>query len=385
MKICAIICEYNPFHNGHAYQIEAARTKTHADFVVCIMSGQFVQRGEAAILDKYERARHAVFGGADAVVELPVAFATSPAELFAKGGVKLAHDLGAQFLSFGAETDDEQRFLRAARLLTNEPPEISEKIKADLARGNSYARARQSAWQEQIDDELLTSPNNILAIEYTKAVCENAYLLQIVPVLRKGVGHDERTTSGEFSSAKSIRENLQGGKMGSVSAFLPSFVFDDLPTTSEDGLQTAEKIALLLRTTEEIRKVCDCSEGLENALKKQAATGTEDVAAALTSKRYTTARLRRIMLQNLLTIDEAFIREALCAPLYGKILAVDKRAEPLLSYWGSRDCPLLLRAGDEKKLSNTAKACLELDERAESVYAVVKKEKKTKKNIFIER
>ena len=117
MKICAIICEYNPFHNGHAYLLSEAKRQTGADFLVCVMSGNFVQRGEAAILNKYERARHAVLSGADAVVELPVVFSTSNAELFAKGGVKIARALGADFLSFGVESGKEDDFLQAAKTL----------------------------------------------------------------------------------------------------------------------------------------------------------------------------------------------------------------------------------------------------------------------------
>jgi len=142
MKICAIICEYNPFHNGHLHQIRVARSlfKDHA--LLCVMSGNFVQRGEAAIMDKYTRAKHAVQNGADAVIELPTIFATANAELFAKGAIHiLSAILEIDTLCFGAETADKNLFLKAAKLLNNEPLDVSLRLKELTSQGLSYAKA----------------------------------------------------------------------------------------------------------------------------------------------------------------------------------------------------------------------------------------------------
>ena len=151
MKICAIICEYNPFHNGHLYQLNAAKERSGADAVVCIMSGNFVQRGEAAIADKYIRAKHAVLSGADAVIELPVAYATANAELFAKGAMRIISSIPAvTHLCFGAENADKAAFMQAAPILNNEPKEVSHTIKTLVKDGMSYAKARAQAFANLI-------------------------------------------------------------------------------------------------------------------------------------------------------------------------------------------------------------------------------------------
>ena len=171
MKICGIICEYNPFHNGHLYHLQAARKTSGADFVLCIMSGNFVQRGEAAVLNKYTRARHAVRAGADAVIELPAVFSTSPAELFAKGAIKLLTAIpNLSQLCFGCESGDSENFLEAAEALDNEPAEVSREIKALMKRGVGYAKARAEVWRTRFPDGFLLSPNNILGIESARAV-----------------------------------------------------------------------------------------------------------------------------------------------------------------------------------------------------------------------
>ena len=194
MKICAIICEYNPFHNGHLYHLNEARERSGADAIVCVMSGNFVQRGEAAIMDKYTRARHAVLAGADAVIELPTVFATSNAELFAKGAIHLLSSIpNVESLCFGAENAEKTAFLLGARYLNNEPKEVSEKLKAEIEKGISYAKARAQAWAGFLPLDLLCSPNNILGLEYTKAILSNAADIEILPIKRKGGAYSDST------------------------------------------------------------------------------------------------------------------------------------------------------------------------------------------------
>lgn len=369
MKICAIICEYNPFHNGHLYQLNAAKAQSNADAIVCFMSGDFVQRGEAASLDKYTRAKHAVLAGADAVIQLPTVFSTSNAELFAKGGVHLLTSIpDVTTICFGAETVGKTAFLQAARYLANEPEEVSKKIKADVAQGISYAKARANAFAGFIPFDLLSSPNNILGLEYTKALYEKQSTVDILPIQRTGAAYDNDTLQANFSSASAIRSAINRGD--NVTGNVPDFVAYDLPSRLETTLDSLEKYAILAHSPQEIARVCDCTEGLENAFKK-AAGQPETLVSALTSARYTSSRIRRIALQNLLNIQETLIRDCLNAPLYLQVLAVKKERSDVLSALSKSSFPLLLRAHDQDVLQTTAKRCFEVDTFAEQVWKLL--------------
>lgn len=380
MKICAIICEYNPFHNGHSYQISEAKRLSGCDAVLCIMSGNFVQRGEAAIMDKYTRAKHAVLSGADAVVELPSAFATSNAELFAKGAVHiLSSTPEVTTLCFGAETADKQAFLQAATLLNDEPQEVSAEIKRLTAMGVSFAKARAQAWQGLLDTVLLSSPNNILGLEYTRALLAKSSNIEILPIQRKGNGYLDTTLTENFSSASAIRAAITAQQ--SVDGNLPDFVQADLPNALENKLDTLEKYAILANTPEQIAKTCDCTEGLENAFKK-AALKAETLETSLTNARYTSARIRRIALQNLLKIQETSIRAYLSNPLYLRVLAIKQTRNDVLSSLSKSSFPLIVRAHDENALNETAKKCYETDIFADNVHGLLYKNAPNK-NIFL--
>ena len=382
MKICAIICEYNPFHNGHLYQMRLAKEQSGADALLCLMSGNFVQRGEAAVLDKFTRARHAVLSGADAVIELPSPFATSSAELFAKGAISLLKGIPqVKTLCFGAETADSERLKNTAKLLLNEPTIVSEKIKKFTDEGMSYAKARVLAYDGLIEEDLLSSPNNILALEYMKAILSLGADIEILPIQRQGSFYSDDKLAENFSSATAIRKAILQGE--DPSSNLPSYVAKDLPKTTENSLDALEKFALLSKDKAEIAKVCDCTEGLENALKK-AATLSAPLAQSLTSARYTASRIRRIALQNLLGIEKDFIQQCLSEPLYLRMLAVKKSATELLSVLGSATLPLLIRAQDRTVLSGVGKACFEKDIFSENVYSILYENVRTNKNIFIE-
>ena len=208
MIFCAIICEYNPLHAGHAYQIAEAKRLSGADAVLCVMSGNFVQRGEAAILDKYTRAKHAVLAGADAVIELPAAFATSCAELFAKGGVKLLSSLpNVKYLSFGAETPNAELFHQTAALLNDEPTALKEGVKRGLAAGKSLVRARADALGEIADNSLLLSPNDTLGVEYARAVHSMNADIKLLPVQRLGAGYHDKQASGSILPPRLFAKN----------------------------------------------------------------------------------------------------------------------------------------------------------------------------------
>ena len=381
MKICAIICEYNPFHNGHLYQMQEAKRLSGADALLCVMSGNFVQRGEAAIMDKFTRAKHAVLAGADAVIELPTVFATSNAELFAKGAIHLLSAIpNVSTLCFGAETADKQLLLKTAELLNNEPQSVSIKIKELTAKGVSYAKARALAWDKLLPACLLTSPNNILGIEYTRAILSANANIDILPLPRIGGGYSDKNLQKNYSSATAIRTAICEGK--DCSENLPEFSAKDLPSKLENTLETLEKYALLATPLNEIAKVCDCGEGLENALKKAAQTD-EPLVECLTSARYTSSRIRRIALQNLLKIRESLIRDCLHSPLYLRILAVKKGRKEVLSSLSESPFPLIARPRDESHLEGVAKECYTVDLFAEKVFGILYKNK-TNIDVFVE-
>lgn len=380
MKFCSIICEYNPFHNGHLYQLQEAKRRSDADAILCIMSGNFVQRGEAAVMDKFTRAKHAVLEGADIVVELPTVFSTSNAELFAKGALSVLSALPCvSTLCFGAENAEKEVFLLAANALNHEPKEVSEKIKANTTLGMSYAKARAKAWDGILPSDLLCSPNNILGLEYTRAILEKNADIDILPVSRIGSGYHDEQLRENYSSATAIRASIRQGV--SYAHNLPKQVEQDLPKRLEDKLDVLEKYAILSRSPEEIAATCDCSEGLENALKK-AALSPRTLTETLTSARYTASRIRRIALQNLLQIDEKLVKDCLRVPLYLRVLAIKKERVDLLSDLSRSPLPLLIRANDKNSLTGTAKIAYEKDLFAEKVYQLLYPIS-SNKNVFI--
>lgn len=372
MKICAIICEYNPFHNGHAYHIAEAKRLSGADAVLCIMSGNFVQRGEAAILEKHTRAKHALLNGADAVIELPTVFASSNAEIFAKGAISLLSAIPeATHLCFGAEHTEEAEFLTLAKLLNDEPEDFSLAVKEFARTGMSYAKAYAEACDKYTGGRSVTSPNDILGLEYAKAILKSKANIKLLPIPRKGSGYSETNLLGEFASATAIRTHVKKRTSQKILPYVPETVYNDLQTIElENRLSIMERTAILMKSKEEIQKVLDCTEGLENAF-KEAAEKTDDFVSELTSARYTASRLRRIALHILLGIEETFIRECLSSPLYLTPLAYKKNRADVLRALSEANIPFLSSGKQIKSLSGDARTCYEKDEFAAKTYALI--------------
>ena len=378
MKICGIICEYNPFHNGHAYLIERAKAESGCDAVVCVMSGNFTQRGEAAVLEKHARARHAVLAGADAVVELPAAFAVSPAELFARGGVRLLAAVPAfDCLAFGCERGGAEDFWRAARVCAGEGEAFRAALRERLDKGLSFTRARSEALAacgHEKEAELLRSPNNILGAEYARALLAERPEARILPVRRKGAGYADAALRAQFSSATAIRAALAAGRADELGGNLPAFVLDDLRRAPDTAaFYTLAVCALLARPAEELQGILDCTEGLENRLRALAeqTADYEQIVQGATGKRYIASRIRRILAAAALGIGEKLVRESLAGELYLNVLAVRRGNAALLAALGQARFPALLRAGDERALSAAAARCLAKDRLAEDVYAAI--------------
>lgn len=264
MKIAGIIAEYNPFHLGHAYQIQYAKKILGADAVVVVMSGDFVQRGAPSMLEKHVRAQMALEGGADLILELPVQFATASAERFATGGTALLQGLGIiDLLCFGCESGDTPDFLTAARLLSREPLGYRQLLKEYLAKGMSFPAARAKAFENYLKckrsgcdtdckndpdlsrlSSLLSAPNNILGIEYCKALLRLSSRMQPEAIRRTGGSyHDTRLLPGTLPSAsgirKVVRDYLSEEKKGSSSASEPPALYNWMPESASRLLQVS--------------------------------------------------------------------------------------------------------------------------------------------------
>lgn len=371
MKICAIICEFNPFHNGHKYLLEQARDLCGCDKILCLMSGSFTQRGEICIQSRSVRARHAVLGGADAVLELPVAFSVAPAEVFAKGAIKLLSSIpDVCTLAFGCENDDKQEFLRAAELLNNESPEFKAELEKGLKNGDSHIVSYRNAFVKSGGNASLTDkPNNVLGLEYTKAILRSKSNIDILPIKRTGADFSDGALRENFSSAKAIRQNLNSEL---IKNNVPDFVLNDKLYDSQTEFGDCMRLVL---TRTEAEKLCDiygCGEGLENRLKSLELLTFDEIIESATTKRYSSSRIRRILSANFLNLKKSSCEKFLSAPLYLKPIAVKKDcADELLAALSKSPFPVLTTGSGKLLLENTALECLECDEFAYNQWLAV--------------
>ncbi len=379
MKICFAVCEYNPFHNGHLKHLDIIRREIKPDAIVIIMSGNFTQRGEVAVLDKYTRAEHAIKAGADMVIELPAAFAVAPAEIFAQGAIKLINSVhGDKVLCFGTESAEKAKLLSTAKALLNETKEFKSLLKEELRGGVSYIKAKVNALKKMnidgFDFELLNSPNNILAIEYAKAVISSKSDIELYPILRDGSDYND-TKLTKSPSALAVRTAINDGQLRKVKAAVPKFVYETLPKT----LPCGDDIILykaLSTAKSDLRKITDCSEGLENRIKALAKTSLTlgELKDKLKTKRYTFSRISRILLSNLLETDDAFIRRCLKNKLYLRVLAVRKGNAEILPYISKNsEYEVITRRSDAADLSGVAEECLKKDLYANEIYKIIAK------------
>lgn len=381
MKFCAIICEYNPFHNGHKYQLAEARRLSGCDKILCIMSGNFTQRGEAAVFHKYERARHAVENGADAVIELPAAFSVSPAQLFACGAVHILAAIPAvQTLAFGCESGDKESFLRTARATLSESKQFKAALKENMKDGTSYIRARNAALLSSgadVDEALLSSPNNILGTEYCRAILAENAAIEPLPIQRVGGGYADTALFKDFSSATALRAAMTDGSRKAKKALksnLPACVYRTAAYYAPTDYKKAVLCAFLNASPEQTAKCPDCAEGLENRVRAMLRSNPDFkcMLEKSVSKRYTAARVRRLLMQNFLGIDLDRVRDFLQSPLYVRTLAVKKEgAEETLAALGEAKFPLIVRKSDYSLLKKEALDCFETDVRANDLYNVL--------------
>ena len=368
MKILAIICEFNPFHNGHKYLLERAKKLTGADYVLCIMSGDFTQRGEICIFDKYTRAKHAILGGADCIIQLPAPFSVAPAEIFARGAVKILSSIPeVAFLAFGCESGDKQSFLKAAHLLTNETDKFKSKLKEMLDSGESYIKSYAGAFEAcGGNSQLVSNPNNILGLEYTKAIITAKANIEILPIKRIGAGYNDGELKENYSSASAIRQNLGCSK---IESNLPYFVFEDLKDIkSSTEFESILRHSLFISTPDSLKRIYGCGEGLENKLKSLENLPIDKIIEEATSKRYSSSRIRRVLCSNALELYRDDCEKFLSEQSYIKPLAVKKQCVDILLSALAKSAFHVVTGIDTQKLTPTACECFQKDRKEFELY-----------------
>lgn len=324
MKIASIIAEYNPFHKGHAYQIEKIKNE-YTDYIVVIMSGNFVQRGEPAIINKHKRAKIAVDKGASLVLELPLLYSTSNAELFSLGAINILNSMNiVDRLYFGSE-DDIKILKSLQEKIDNNFSE--EKLKKYLAEGNSYIKSRELAMDflSQEEKEILKKPNNILALEYIKNLKKLNSKIEAHSIKRKNVNHDDEFSLGDFASASHIRKLAYEGE--DVSKFIP-----DYKLVPENNLENYFDIFKYKMISEKINfnEYFDYEEGLENRLLENIdAKNFKEFIEKVHSKRHSKSRIKRLVIEILLDIKKDLIKKSLKDP-YTRVLACDEKGIEIL-------------------------------------------------------
>lgn len=346
-KVLGIIAEYNPFHNGHLYHINESKKAVNADYVVAIISGNFVQRGDTSLVDKWSKAEMAIKNGADLVIELPLLYSISSAENFAEGGIKMLNSFNiVDYISFGSELCDVNTLNEFADVLFHEPKEFVSVLNHELSKGFSYPKARENALLMYLNDirkyaNILSSPNNILAIEYLKAL--KKYKSSIVPVSinRNKVDYNSTEIVDGFASATAIRKIAMTNDVWSLRQAMPKSSFDIMYDCLRSG-KTVSSLAkfekeiiynLRKMSISEIANLPDVTEGLEYSIKNAAnsCNTIDELISIVKSKRYTVTRLKRILVYCLLGITKKDMQDSRKVTPYVRVLGFNDKGKELLS------------------------------------------------------
>lgn len=374
MKISGIICEYNPFHNGHMYHIQKTR-ENGATHIVAVMSGNFVQRGDVAIIDKFERAKAAVRCGADLVIELPVAYALSGAEGFARGAMYILNSMGCiDEVSFGSESGDMNKILSAvqASLAFENTTELRTLMESGVTYPAAIQQLATQKYGRQVGD-IFEGANNLLAIEYIKATSYLNSKITPFTIARKNAGHDQPDIICNFASASFIRQNV---KENAYSDLMPEPMYEALSLAVKEGrtanvanLEKAILYKMRMMSPIELRNVPDVAQGLEHRIyEARTASTVAEMMNAIKTKRYTMSRIRRILMNCLLGITKD---DTTTPPLYGRILAINERGTDILNIAkGKSRIPLATSLAKLSEINAVTRRCAELEALSTDIYGV---------------
>ena len=395
MKILGIIAEYNPFHNGHLYHIKESLKQTGCDTAVVVMSGDFVQRGTPAILSKHLRAEMALACGASVVLELPVCYACGSAEYFAAGAVALLHSLGCiHTLSFGSELGNLTNLQQTAEILLEEPDNYKEKLRQYLSKGFSHPAARKMAFQDNIENpdlcNVLDTPNNILGIEYLKALRHINSSIKPFTLSRKGAGYHAEQLHETFSSASAIRASLLQADVQHNSWKSEDSLKQMPPATAQimrnnysrktpvysNDFSLLLKAKLLTETRDSLMEYADISEALARRIinQRNQFVSWDGFCELLKTKELTYSRISRALMHILLNIRTedmtAYQKEQNCC--YARVLGFRKEhAEILKLFKQNSAVPVVTKLGQINALSNAGQKMLDTDCYASNLYESV--------------
>lgn len=346
-KVLGIVAEYNPFHNGHFYHMQESKKITEADSCICVISGNFTQRGEPSIVNKWAKTYMALCCGADLVIELPTIYSISSAENFASGAIKIFDSLKiVTDISFGAECNDLATLNNIANVFYSEPANYKTILNHELKRGLSYPMARENAVLMYLNDikryaNVLSNSNNILAIEYLKALKQQKSMIQPNIVPRKNVYYNDQKIVDDFASATAIRKLMLNREYAEVRKVVPRSTYQIIGEEYKKnhiilGIKKYEKeiiYALRVMPIEEIQNLPDVNEGLEFAIKKAASetNNIEELIEKVKSKRYIQTRIQRILLYVLLGITKKDMEDSKKMVPYVRVLGFNSRGKILIS------------------------------------------------------
>ncbi len=389
LKVVGIVAEYNPFHNGHLFHITETKKKEQFDGVIVVMSGHFMQRGEPAIVDKWTRAKMALLGGADVVLELPYAFSCQSAKIFARGAVDILASTGiVTHICFGSESGDISSIKSVAKILCEEPQLYKNRFKDYLTKGFSFPEARRLAMEEYLkrasisDNDLISfKPNNILAVEYVKRIYEKNY--NIIPMTIKRIGSDYYDTQLKkgFASATAIRKKIFDGKLKDISDGVPDFVYTILMEKQKEKRIFCNKVnlsRLILAAVRSkspcyIKGIFDVREGIENRIYEASfkAKSYKELVDAVYTKRYTKTGIQRILAHIVNSFEK---KEAQLfhqnGPAYIRVLGFNKKGRYLLSLIRKKaSLPLITKGGIRSP--GVAKKMISLENRVTSIWSLL--------------
>ena len=373
-KLC-IISEYNPFHFGHLYHLNESISQTDTDFKVAIISGNFVQRGEPSIINKWEKAKVALSAGFDLVLELPTLYAISSAENFANGSIKIADQIGSNYISFGTESGDLEKLKKLSSLINKNEKEYITNVKGKIAEGFSYPKSQELGIDKMFGNEFLgvCKPNNILGLEYLKSL--NAISSNITPITVK--------RDLDKSSSSDIRALLRtsGFKIEDLKNSIPDFSYEVLAENIENGnavlsLKAFEKeIIYILRTidNEKLKNIPDIPENMLSNLKKIACStnSLDELITALKNKSITQARIQRILLYILLEITKSDMELSKRITPYVRVLGMSENGKKILSDI-SKDINVItsVKAFEKTCDDSDLLRMLEIDKKATDIYTL---------------
>ncbi|MCH1983707.1 nucleotidyltransferase [Ruminococcus sp. OA3] len=386
MKTTGLITEYNPFHNGHKYHIEKAREVTGADYVIAVMSGNFVQRGSCAVTDKYTRAAMALSEGASLVLELPVCFATGSAEFFARGAVRILSQTNVtDYICFGCEHANLQLFHEISSVLTEEPETYRRVLRSELSQGQSYPAARQQALSACLPelriDTFLKSPNNILGLEYIRALNQEHNTIAPFPIQRIGSSYHDETLTGTYSSATAVRREIHEQQISAsalekippqAAAILKQHL-ENRGSLNIDSFSALLKYTLLSESTTSLCRYQDMTEALANRILNRLNDFMEisSFISLLKTRELTYSRISRALLHVLLKLTgEDLARSLRQESSYLRILGFRKDAAALLKELKLKSTvPIITKPSDAAGYLNvSALKTFEQDIRAAHIY-----------------